>query len=90
MAGEKNSVVSVLAWNEASGELRKMALPIGDEHYVPHIDFAPQGERLMVSTLNRTQNDLRIYSVNPHSGDATEVYAEQSDSWIDPETPNGV
>ena len=90
VAGEKNSVVSVLAWNEASGELRKMALPIGDEHYVPHIDFAPQGERLMVSTLNRTQNDLRIYSVNPHSGDATEVYAEQSDSRIDPETPNGV
>lgn len=90
VAGEKNSVVSVMAYDLGKRSLTKMNLPITDEHYVPHIDFGTQDDRLMVSTLNRTQNDFRIYAVNPASAKAVEVYAEQSDSWIDSETANNV
>lgn len=90
VAGEKNSVVSVMAYDLNGKSLTKMNLPITAEHYVPHIDYGTKDDQLMVSTLNRTQNDLRIYAVNPASGAATEVYAEQSSSWIDSETANSV
>lgn len=90
VAGEKNSVVSVMAYDLASSRLQKMNLPITDNDYVPHIDYGTQDDRLMVSTLNRTQNDLHIYAVNPATTQATEVYAEQSTSWIDSKSANDV
>lgn len=90
VAGEKNSVVSVMAYDLATSRLQKMNLPITDNDYVPHIDYGTQDDRLMVSTLNRTQNDLHIYAVNPATAQATEVYAEQSTSWIDSKSANDV
>lgn len=90
VAGEKNSVVSVMAYDLATSRLQKMNLPITDNDYVPHIDYGTQDDRLMVSTLNRTQNDLHIYAVNPSTTQATEVYAEQSTSWIDSKSANDV
>ena len=90
VAGEKNSVVSVMAYDLATSRLQKMNLPITDNDYVPHIDYGTQDDRLMVSTLNRTQNDLHIYAVNPATTQATEVYAEQSTSWIDSKSANDV
>lgn len=90
VAGEKNSVVSVMAYDLATNRLQKMNLPITDNDYVPHIDYGTQDDRLMVSTLNRTQNDLHIYAVNPATTQATEVYAEQSTSWIDSKSANDV
>lgn len=90
VAGEKNSVVSVMAYDLATSRLQKMNLPITDNDYVPHIDYGTQDDRLMVSTLNRTQNDLHIYAVNPATTQTTEVYAEQSTSWIDSKSANDV
>ena len=90
VAGEKNSVVSVMAYDLATSRLQKMNLTITDNDYVPHIDYGTQDDRLMVSTLNRTQNDLHIYAVNPATTQATEVYAEQSTSWIDSKSANDV
>lgn len=90
VAVEKNSVVSVMAYDLATSRLQKMNLPITDNDYVPHIDYGTQDDRLMVSTLNRTQNDLHIYAVNPATTQATEVYAEQSTSWIDSKSANDV
>ena len=88
VAGEKNSVVNVMAFDLASQKLSKMNLPITAEDYVPHIDYGPKDDKLMVSTLNRTQNDFHIYAVNPATAAATEVYNEKSESWIDSETAN--
>lgn len=85
VAGEKNSVVSVWAFDLANQELRKMNLPIGDDDYIPHLDYAQDNSKLMVSTLNRLQNDFHIYAVNPATGSAESVYHEVSKSWIDSE-----
>ncbi len=90
VAGEKNSVVSVWAYNIDKGKVSKMNLPITDNHYIPHIAFAQDNSKLMVSTLNRTQNDFHIYAVNPADATASEVYHETSDSWIDSELANQV
>ncbi|MBR5102820.1 MAG: S9 family peptidase, partial [Muribaculaceae bacterium] len=83
MAGEKNSVVSVLSYDVETRVVKTMKLPIGTDGYVPHIEFSTDPSRLMVSTLNRTQNDFHLYAVNPRSTIAKEVYSEQSRTWID-------
>lgn len=90
VAGEKNSVVSVMAYDVDNRTLKKMQLPMADDDYVPHIAFSPDPAKLMVSKLNRTQNDFSIYAVNPRSTVSREVYNEKSATWVDSELANQV
>ena len=83
LPGYPNSKVSVHAYDLNSRVTKEMELQLGADDYVPDIQFDGKGERLMVMKLNRDQNDLRIYSVNPASTVATQVYSEQSKAWID-------
>ena len=85
VAGEKNSVVSVHCYDVVDGTLKQLDVPLDEEDYVSHIAFSPDPQRLMVQRLNRHQNDLRIYAVNPLTGVAKQVYREQSDTWVDSE-----
>lgn len=85
LAGYNNSVVSVLAYDLNSRVTKEMDLKLDVNDYVPDIRFDGKGERLMVMRINRDQNDLRIFSVNPASTVATQVYAEQSDTWLSPD-----
>ncbi len=90
VAGEKNSIVTLWCYDVASGTLKEINLPKTDEDYIPHIDFSGRNDALMVTVLNRTQNDMHIYRVNPNDGIATSVYYETSKSWIDSELANSV
>ena len=42
-----------------------------------------QNGDLLVPWLNRDQNDLKIYTINIHSGDKKIFYEEQQKTWID-------
>ena len=85
VAGEKNAEVTVLNYNLPAQSLTKMDVPITAEDYVPHIAYAGVNDALMVMALNRTQNDMHIYRVNPTSGAARDIYHETSSTWIDSE-----
>lgn len=90
VAGEKNSDVSVMCYDVENRTLKKAKLPDGVGYYIPHMAFSGDATKLMVSTLNRTQNDFHIYAVNPRSLIAKSVYAEKSDTWFDSELANSV
>lgn len=82
LPGYPNSIVSLLAYDLNSRVTKEMDLGLGKDDYVPDMQFDGKGERLMVMKLNRDQNDLRIFSVNPASTVATQIYAEQSKAWV--------
>lgn len=82
LPGYDNSVVSVLAYDINSRNIKTMDLQMKVDDYIPNLQFDGKGERLMVMKLNRNQNDLQILSVNPASTVATQVYAEQSKTWL--------
>lgn len=88
VAGEKNSTVKVLSYDVETRKLQDMKIPLDADGYIPNIRFAKSSDRLMVSTLNRTQNDLKIYAVNPRSAVSKLIYSEKSDSWIDIDLSN--
>lgn len=83
LAGFPNSTVEVLAYNVDNRTTKKMDLEIGDG-YVPSIEFDGKGENLMLMLLNRDQNHLRLYKVNPGSTVAHLVITEESDAWLSP------
>lgn len=83
LAGYPNSTVSVHAYNLDTRSTKTMDLDLTGA-YVPCMDFDGEGRNLMVMVLNRDQNDLKVYRVNPGSTVARQVYAERSDAWLSP------
>lgn len=84
VAGETNSSVKVVSYDVETRVLKGMDIPLEHDGYVNKIEFGKTPDALMVNTLNRNQNDLRLYRVNPRSAMAKLVYSDKSDSWIDP------
>lgn len=86
VAGEKNSTVSLHSYEISNRNTKDITLPDKQIEYIPRIDFAPVGDQLLVTTLNRDQNRMEIYSVNPKTTLATSVLVEKSEAWILPAT----
>ena len=84
LAGYPNSVVSVHSYDLNTKTIKKMDLPIGPTDYVPSMEFDGKGENLMVMLLNRDQNHLTLYRVNPGSTVAHRVLEQRSDAWLSP------
>lgn len=82
LAGYPNSVVSLHSYDLNTRVTKKMDLPIGETDYLPSVEFA--GDKVMAMLLNRDQNKLTLYSVNPASTVARPVITETSDAWLSP------
>lgn len=86
VAGERNSRVSLHSYDVETRKVKDIALPDATIEYIPRITYVPDGVNLIVPTLNRNQNRLEIYSVNPKSTVVKSIYVEESKAWIAPET----
>lgn len=85
LAGYPNSKVTVLAYNVDNRTNKEMDLPV-DGKYVPSLEFDGEGKNIMAMVLNREQNHLDLYKVNPASTVAHKILTETSDAWLTPET----
>lgn len=84
LPGYKNSEVSVHAYNLDNRTTKKMDIPMAADDYIPSIEFGADGNRLMVMVLNRDQNQLKLYNINPESTVSKLVLTEESSTWISP------
>ena len=82
LPGFNNSVVTVHAYNLDNRTTKKMDLPTAKDDYIPSIEFGADGSRLMVMVMNRDQNRLQLYNVNPASTVAKAIVTEESSTWI--------
>ncbi|MCH5227542.1 MAG: DPP IV N-terminal domain-containing protein [Muribaculaceae bacterium] len=85
LPGFKNSEVSVHAYNLDNKTTKKMDIPTATDDYIPSIMFGENGNRLMVMVLNREQNRLQLYSVNPASTVSRLLITEESTTWVSPD-----
>lgn len=88
VAGEVNSTVKVVSYDVETRALKVMNVPLASDGYVNKIEFGATADRLMVNTLNRDQNELKLFAVNPRSAIAKLVYSDKSSTWIDPDVTN--
>jgi len=85
-AGEANSKVSVLTYDIKSRVTRTMQVPLDSDGYIPRIQFTGDREKLMVLTLNRHQDRLDFYCVNPRSTTSQLILREENKKYIDEAT----
>ncbi len=68
LAGETNATVSVLSYDLKSRATRTLSVPLDKDGYIPRIAQTSDPDRLAVVTLNRHQDRMDLYMVNPRSG----------------------
>lgn len=81
-AGEKNSKVSVWSFDTQSRRTQKLNIPLGDDDYIPRILPTPDANRVMVYTMNRHQDELNLYTVNPRSTVAKLLIKERVPKYV--------
>ena len=82
VAGATNSKVTVHSFDIKNRVTRALQVPVEADGYIPRIHFTDDPEKLAVVTLNRHQNQMDIYMVNPRSTVAKLVVRETNDKYI--------
>ena len=81
-AGQENAQVSVLSYDIKSHQTRKMDLPFDADGYIPRIKMTSDPAKVLVFTLNRHQDMLRVFVVNPLSTVAQQIIEDKVDKYI--------
>lgn len=81
--GESPSSCRVGILDLNSGETRWLNVP-GDpsEHYIPRMEWTPNGKDIILQQLNRKQNLSKIYIADGTTGMSRKIYEEADDAWI--------
>ena len=66
-AGADNSKVSVMSYDIQSRRTQVLQVPLDADGYIPRIKATADAEKMIVFTMNRHQDKLCLYSVNPRS-----------------------
>ena len=83
-AGEKNSKVTVQAYNFREKHICDFNIDLGDYEYVPRIQWTSDPYKLSVITLNRHQNDLKLFIIDGKEHNfAKLVLNEKNNTYID-------
>ncbi|HEY4061302.1 MAG TPA: DPP IV N-terminal domain-containing protein [Puia sp.] len=81
-AGDKNPKVKMGIVSVDAPSIVWADFNEADDQYF-HIPYwTPDGSALWVQWMPRSQKELKIYSVDPHTGDKKEVYDEKQKTWV--------
>lgn len=80
-AGEKNAVVALHLFTLATGSRKEVSMGRNEEFYIARIKYSPNG-KLAVQLLNRHQNVLNFFYVNP-DGKASVAFTETDTAYVD-------
>lgn len=89
-AGEDNSTVSAWSYDIKSHKINRLQVPLDADGYMPRIKPTNDPMRIVVYTMNRHQDDLCLYSVNPRSTVAQLIIKEHVDKYVREEAMEGV
>lgn len=81
--GDTNPRVKIGVVDVRSGERRWLDTGLTGEFYIPRIYWTSDPNTLAVVTLNRRQNEVRLFFFDVLTGARRQVFQETSSTWID-------
>lgn len=84
-AGETNSTVSVCVYDDYYKNIKTMKIDEGGDKdfYYPRIKWTNSTDQLAVFKLNRNQNRLDMYFVNPKSTQSKLIWRQEDSRYVD-------
>lgn len=89
-AGQDNSKVSAWSYDLASGKTIQYFLPLDSDGYIPRIRTTNDAARIVLFTMNRHQNSLKIYAANPADGSCKLILEETNPKYVKEEAMEGI
>ena len=89
-AGEDNAIVSVWAYDIQSHKTNRLQVPLDADGYIPRIKSTNDPNKVIVYTMNRHQDVLNLYAVNPHSTLSQLIIKESADKYVKEEAMEGI
>lgn len=83
-AGETNPTVTLHLFTLQNRSSKPVVLPVEPDSYLPVIRYTRNSNQLAVMTLNRNQNEFRMYFTNPKSGLSSLIINEKNDHYVEP------
>ena len=88
-AGDPNPTVRIGITPVAGGQLTWADFNENEDQYFGMPYWTPDAKTLLIQWMNRGQDNLIIYAVNPSNGSKKEVYNEKQKTWIDLDDQGG-
>ena len=83
-AGEKNAIVSLHFYDLNTDKTATVPLSTTyNDFYIPRIKWTNDANVLSAQYMNRHQNKLDLWLINPEKGDANLVLSETDDAYVD-------
>ena len=83
-AGEKNAIVSLHFYDLNTDKTATVPLSTSyNDFYIPRIKWTNDANVLSAQYMNRHQNKLDLWLINPEKGDANLVLSETDDAYVD-------
>lgn len=82
-AGDPNPEVKIGFVAAAGGQVTWADFNAKDDQYFGTPYWSFDSSNLMVQWMNRDQDNLKFYAVQPGNGTKTEIYDEKQPSWVD-------
>ena len=81
--GDPNPKVKLGIADVERGKLTWAKFDVNVDQYIAWPFWKPNSEELLVQVLNRDQNHMQFFMVNPESGDFRKIYDEQRKTWVE-------
>ena len=88
-AGDANPTVRIGITPVEGGQLTWADFNENEDQYFGMPYWMPDAKTLLVQWMNRGQDNLIVYAVNPSNGSKKEVYNEKQKTWIDLDDQGG-
>lgn len=89
-AGEDNSKVTAWSYDIKSHRISKLQVPLDADGYMPRIKATDDASKVVVYTMNRHQDELCLYIVNPRSTVAQLIVKEHVEKYVKEEAMEAV
>lgn len=81
-AGQDNAKISVWSYDMKSGKTVKLNVPVDEDGYIPRLKQTPDAQRVIVFAMNRHQDRLTLYTVNPFTAQANTLMEESVPKYV--------
>lgn len=81
--GDPNPKVKLGIADIATGKITWADFDVNVDQYIAWPFWRPDNTELLVQVLNRDQNHMQFFMINPETGEKRRVYNEERKTWID-------
>lgn len=89
-AGQENSIVSLWSYELATGRSLKLPVPVDSDGYIPRVKMTGDRNTVVAFTMNRHQDDLRLWRVDPFTGKSQLLLEEKVPKYVKEEAMEGI